>query len=98
MLQRFGIFWKSLVQISDFLIITSSYDAKWLFTFSLKISSFQVQNDGKIPGTLTMMFNNTYTAFTTFSMVLIFATANAQDADTTDYVRLSEQLEKVIHT
>ncbi len=40
-----------------------------------------------------MMFNNTYTAFTTFSMVLIFATANAQDADTTDYVRLSKQLE-----
>ena len=40
-----------------------------------------------------MIFRNIIAAFTTLSMVLIFASANAQDADTTDYVRLSKQLE-----
>lgn len=40
-----------------------------------------------------MIFQNIIAAFTTLSMVLIFASANAQDADTTDYVRLSKQLE-----
>lgn len=40
-----------------------------------------------------MIFRNIIAAFTTLSMVLIFASANAQDADTTDYVQLSKQLE-----
>jgi hypothetical protein len=40
-----------------------------------------------------MIFRNIIAAFTTLSMVLISTSANAQDADTTDYMQLSTQLE-----
>ena len=40
-----------------------------------------------------MIFQNIIAAFTTLSMVLISTSAYAQDADTTDYMQLSTQLE-----